>query len=119
MATDTTTSRPRSTGPTWESNDGSRVVGEVAQRSPVQGAVPWLLLSAKSNEGAGVLASAKYIRRVDTIGASHRPRAATGHMQAPKRASITRPTTISTGRAEVRCPTGLELARYIHQGRQA
>jgi Protein of unknown function (DUF3455) len=55
-------------GPTWESADGSRVVGEVMQRSPVQGAVPWLLLRAKSNEGAGALARVKYIQRVDTIG---------------------------------------------------
>jgi len=44
------------------------VVGEVMQRSPAQGAVPWLLLRAKSNEGAGALASVKYIQRVDTIG---------------------------------------------------
>jgi hypothetical protein len=55
-------------GPTWESADGSRVVGEVMQRSPVQGAVPWLLLRVKSTEGAGRLANAKYIQRVDTIG---------------------------------------------------
>ena|SRR5438128_4448342 len=55
-------------GPTWESNDGSRVVGEVMQRSPVQGAVPWLLLRAKSNEGAGAFATARYIQRLDTIG---------------------------------------------------
>jgi hypothetical protein len=55
-------------GPTWESVDGSRVVGEVVQSSPVQGAVPWLLLRAKSNEGAGALASVKFIQRVDTTG---------------------------------------------------
>jgi hypothetical protein len=55
-------------GPTWESTDGSRVVGEVMQSSPVQGAVPWLLLRAKSNQGAGTLASVKYIQRVDTAG---------------------------------------------------
>jgi hypothetical protein len=55
-------------GPTWESADGSRVVGEVMQRSPVEGAIPWLLLRAKSNEGAGALASVKYIQRVDTTG---------------------------------------------------
>jgi Protein of unknown function (DUF3455) len=55
-------------GPTWESADGSRVVGEVMQRSPVQDAVPWLLLRVKSSEGAGPLANAKYIQRVDTIG---------------------------------------------------
>jgi len=55
-------------GPTWESVDGSRVVGEVVQRSPAQGAIPWLLLRAKSNEGAGALAGVKYIQRVDTVG---------------------------------------------------
>ena len=55
-------------GPTWESADGSRVVGEAVQRSAVQGAIPWLLLRAKSNEGAGVFASVKYIQRVDTVG---------------------------------------------------
>jgi len=55
-------------GPTWESADGSRVVGEVMQRSPVPGAIPWLLLRAKSNEGSGTLAGAKYIQRLDTKG---------------------------------------------------
>ncbi|HYV66220.1 MAG TPA: DUF3455 domain-containing protein [Myxococcales bacterium] len=57
-------------GPTWESVDGSRVVGEAVQRSPAQGTIPWLLLRAKSNEGAGVLAGVKYIQRVDTTGGS-------------------------------------------------
>ena len=43
-------------------------MGEVVQRSPVQGAIPWLLMRAKSNEGAGALAGVKYIQRVDTVG---------------------------------------------------
>lgn len=55
-------------GPTWESNDGSRVVGEMIQASPVPGAVPWLLLRAKSHEGAGALANVTYVQRVDTSG---------------------------------------------------
>ena len=55
-------------GPTWESHDGSRVVGEVMERSAVQGAIPWLLLRATSTDGAGVLAGVKYIQRVDTAG---------------------------------------------------
>lgn len=55
-------------GPTWESADGSRVVGEVVQSSPVPGAVPWLLLRAKSHEGAGTLAKVTFIQRVDTAG---------------------------------------------------
>jgi len=57
-----------SAGPTWESADGSRVVGEVIQRSPAPGAIPWLLLRAKSNEGSGTLAGVKYIQRLDTKG---------------------------------------------------
>jgi hypothetical protein len=55
-------------GPTWESTDGSRVAGEVMERSPVQGAIPLLLLRAKSNEGSGALGSVKYIQRLDTTG---------------------------------------------------
>ena len=55
-------------GPTWESADGSRVVGEMVQRSPVQGAIPWLLLRATSHEGAGAFAGVNYIQRVDMVG---------------------------------------------------
>jgi hypothetical protein len=57
-------------GPTWESNDGSKVVGEVkAQDSgPDSGAIPWLLLSAKSNSGTGVFSQIKSIQRVHTVG---------------------------------------------------
>ena len=55
-------------GPTWEVADGSRVVGEVVQRAAVEGAIPWLLLKAKSHEGAGALANVTYIQRVDTAG---------------------------------------------------
>lgn len=55
-------------GPTWEAADGSRVVGEVMQRSPAEGSIPWLLLKAKSTEGTGALANVKYVQRVDTVG---------------------------------------------------
>jgi len=42
-------------GPTWESNDGSKVVGEVKARydGPDSNGIPWLLLSAKTTSGAG------------------------------------------------------------------
>jgi uncharacterized protein DUF3455 len=42
-------------GPTWESNDGSRVVGSVKGSVPSKdiGAVPWLLLTAKTTLGTG------------------------------------------------------------------
>jgi Protein of unknown function (DUF3455) len=57
-------------GPTWEANDGSKVVGEVQQKAdaPRAGAVPWLLLKAKRNEGTGTFARVTYIQRVDTEG---------------------------------------------------
>jgi Protein of unknown function (DUF3455) len=57
-------------GPTWEANDGSKVVGEVvAQDSgPVPGAIPWLLLRAKSNVGKGIFAKTQSIQRLHTVG---------------------------------------------------
>src|SRR5262245_10166320 len=58
-------------GPTWKFADGS-VVGEVAARAdaPASGAIPWLLLKAKSHEGTGVPANTAFVRRVDTRGGS-------------------------------------------------
>ncbi len=57
-------------GPTWEANDGSKVVGEVQKKAPAPrpGAIPWLLLKAKTNEGTGTFARVTYIQRVDTEG---------------------------------------------------
>ena len=59
-------------GPTWESIDGSKVVGEVKARDngPDPGAIPWLLLSAKSTSGTGVFSQTKSIQRVHTVGGS-------------------------------------------------
>ena len=57
-------------GPTWEGNDGSKVVGEVVERAnaPVPEAIPWLLLKAKSNAGAGAFSTVTYVQRLDTAG---------------------------------------------------
>jgi hypothetical protein len=57
-------------GPTWESTDGSAVVGDVKARDPGPdpSAIPWLLLSAKSNSGAGVFSRITSIQRVQTVG---------------------------------------------------
>lgn len=57
-------------GPTWESNDGSKVVGEVKARDngPNPNAIPWLLLGAKSTSGTGVFSRVKSIQRVNTVG---------------------------------------------------
>jgi hypothetical protein len=59
-------------GPTWESNDGSKVVAEVKARDngPDPGAIPWLLLSAKSTSGKGVFSQINSIQRVHTVGGS-------------------------------------------------
>ena len=56
-------------GPTWESNSGSKVIGEVAERcSPNPNAIPWLKLRAKSSQGPGVFDGVTFIQRVNTVG---------------------------------------------------
>jgi len=57
-------------GPTWKLADGSSVVGEkIAEAAaPEPHAVPWLLLRVKSHDGAGQLANAAWIRRMNTHG---------------------------------------------------
>jgi hypothetical protein len=57
-------------GPTWEGNDGSKVVGEVKGRDngPDANAIPWLLLAAKSNSGTGIFGQTQSIQRVNTVG---------------------------------------------------
>ena len=57
-------------GPTFESFDGSSVVGALVASVPAPraGAIPWLLLRAVSTQGDGVLSSVDYIKRVKTKG---------------------------------------------------
>jgi hypothetical protein len=57
-------------GPTWEGNDGSKVVGEVKARDagPDAGAIPWLLLASKESSGSGTFGLAKSVQRVATAG---------------------------------------------------
>jgi hypothetical protein len=57
-------------GPTWESNDESKVQGEVKARDdgPDANALPWLLLNAKSHSGKGVFGQTQSIQRVRTVG---------------------------------------------------
>ena len=76
-------------GPTWESNDGSKVVGEVKARDdgPDPNAIPWLLLSAKSTSGTGVFSQIKSIQRVHTVG-GRAPAEACGQAQAGKMARV-------------------------------
>jgi hypothetical protein len=57
-------------GPSWQANDGSTVVGEPlnVSPSPHAGAIPWLVLHAKSHTGDGILANVQYIVRTRTEG---------------------------------------------------
>jgi len=76
-------------GPTWESNDGSKVAGEVKARDngPDPDAIPWLLLSAKSASGTGVFSHVKSIQRVHTVGGKA-PTEACSQAQAGKVARV-------------------------------
>jgi hypothetical protein len=56
-------------GPTWESNSGSLVVGQLKTPCEVGPAdIPWLLLDAVRTEGPGIFDSVAYIQRVNTVG---------------------------------------------------
>jgi hypothetical protein len=57
-------------GPTWESIDGSKIVGELKARADAResAAIPWLLLTVKKHEGDGIFGHVTSIQRVDTAG---------------------------------------------------
>ncbi|HEX9480172.1 MAG TPA: DUF3455 domain-containing protein [Methylomirabilota bacterium] len=57
-------------GPHWESVDGSKILGTVKERAdaPVAGAIPWLLLTAKSVGPAGAFSRVTSVQRVNTVG---------------------------------------------------
>jgi uncharacterized protein DUF3455 len=56
-------------GPTWETESGSQVLGaRVAGVTVDTTAIPWLLLSAVSATGPGVLERTSYVQRVNTAG---------------------------------------------------
>jgi Protein of unknown function (DUF3455) len=81
-------------GPTWESNDGSKIQGEVKARNEAQGAkaIPWLLLGAKKPQGKGLFSAVKSIQRLNTIGGSA---PATGCDRTQAKAEIRVPYTAS------------------------
>jgi Protein of unknown function (DUF3455) len=57
-------------GPSWQANDGSRVIGTIAATvpSPDPNSIPWLLVTVVSHEGNGVLSRATSIQRLNTKG---------------------------------------------------
>ena len=61
-------------GPTWQGNDGSKVVGSpVAKESPDPNSIPWLLLTAKSTDGKGIFSEVRSIQRLHTVGGTAPP----------------------------------------------
>ncbi|CAB3793444.1 DUF3455 domain-containing protein [Pararobbsia alpina] len=56
-------------GPTWEANDGSKIVGVVKAHvdSPAQSAIPWLLLTTKSSTSIGTFAKVRSVQRLHTV----------------------------------------------------
>jgi hypothetical protein len=55
-------------GPTWQLDDGSKVVAAVKEKAPSPPSIPWLLLEVKSSEGQGRLTGVTFIQRLDTSG---------------------------------------------------
>ncbi|MGA2096373.1 MAG: DUF3455 domain-containing protein [Candidatus Acidiferrum sp.] len=57
-------------GPTWEANDGSKIVGKAAANvpSPDADSIPWLLVTVVDHSGKGALASVTSIQRLNTKG---------------------------------------------------
>lgn len=57
-------------GPTWRSNDGSSIIGEVkaSDSAPRANAIPWLLLATKATAGSGAFSATTSIQRVRTVG---------------------------------------------------
>jgi hypothetical protein len=54
-------------GPTWEANDGSKVMGEVVAKVAQAATIPWVLLRGKA-QGSGVFGGVTTIQRLDTDG---------------------------------------------------
>ncbi len=57
-------------GPTWESNDGSKVTGRqlAVAPSPNSGAIPLQLVQANPATGSGAMTGITYIQRLNTVG---------------------------------------------------
>lgn len=57
-------------GPRWESTDGSKVLGAVKERAdaPRPDAIPWLLLTSKSDGPVGSFSKVTSIQRINTMG---------------------------------------------------
>lgn len=57
-------------GPSWEAEDGSRIVGRVLAQQPseTRASIPQLLLETHSTAGTGTLSAVRYVQRLHTVG---------------------------------------------------
>lgn len=57
-------------GPSWEANDGSKIVGKATANAPSRDAnsIAWLLVTVVSRSGQGILARVTSIQRLNTKG---------------------------------------------------
>ena len=57
-------------GPSWEADDGSKLVGSVKAKADAANpdSIPWLLLSVRSVGAEGAFSKATYIQRINTLG---------------------------------------------------
>ncbi len=57
-------------GPSWQANDGSRVIGQAVANapSPDSDSIPWLLVKVVSHDGNGALSRANAVQRLNTKG---------------------------------------------------
>jgi hypothetical protein len=77
-------------GPTWEANDGSKVMGQVKAQDdgPNRDAIAWLLLSVKSASGNGVFSQTQSIQRLSTAGGKAPPEGSCNSAEAGKEARV-------------------------------
>jgi len=59
-------------GPTWESDDGSKITGKLVAKAPAPDGVsiPWLILSATVVQGGNTFGNVAFVQRVQTSGGS-------------------------------------------------
>lgn len=76
-------------GPHWEAADGSTVAGTTRQsaNAPVDGAIPWLLLSAKSVGAEGSFSKFTSVQRIHTAGGAA-PTGGCSEAEAGKQARV-------------------------------
>jgi hypothetical protein len=57
-------------GPSWQADDGSRIVGHVLAQTPSDTAesIPQLLLETHSSDASGTLSKIRYVQRIKTVG---------------------------------------------------